>query len=107
MRDTDEPLRYPAAHSEELPEGGALRVGPSGRPIALFRSQGAVYAVDDACTHGAASLAEGWLEGTEIECPAHQGRFCLKTGAPLCFPVTKPIRTYATLETEGVIYVVI
>ena len=103
---TDTPTLLAVCSSDDLPEGGSVRATPrGGRPVAVFRSEGALYAVDDACTHGQASLAEGWLEGSEIECPVHQGRFCLKTGRPLCFPVTEAIRTYSVSEQDGQVYV--
>ena len=51
-------------------------------PIALWRTDdGAVYAIDDTCTHQDASLADGWLEGCAVECPLHASRFDLRTGA--------------------------
>jgi nitrite reductase/ring-hydroxylating ferredoxin subunit len=105
MSANSEERRFEAARSDQVPEGAALRVQPPGRtPIALFRVAGQIYALDDTCTHGAASLSEGWLEGEEIECPAHQGRFCLRTGAARCFPLTQPVRTYHVIETDGLIY---
>lgn len=103
---TDTPTLLAVCPSGDLPEGGSARTATEGgRPIAVFRSEGTLYAVDDTCTHGQASLADGWLEGGEIECPVHQGRFCLKTGRPLCFPVTEPIRTYGVTERDGLVYV--
>jgi 3-phenylpropionate/trans-cinnamate dioxygenase ferredoxin subunit len=91
---------------EELPEGEALRVELADRsPIAVFHTEGMVYAIDDACTHAGASLAEGWLEGSEIGCPVHRGRFCLKTGAALCFPAIAPVKTYPVQLRDGVIHI--
>src|SRR3712207_7511553 len=43
----------------------------------LFRSHtddGEIFAIDDTCTHQDASLADGWLEGCEVECPLHASR---------------------------------
>lgn len=95
------------ADSASIPEGEGRRFDVEGKPaIAVFRSEGELYAIDDQCTHGAASLAEGWLEGSEIECPVHQGRFCLRSGKPMCFPVTQPVKVHHVLEREGTIYLV-
>jgi naphthalene 1,2-dioxygenase system ferredoxin subunit len=53
-----------------------------------------LYATDNLCTHGAARLSDGFLEGREIECPFHQGRFDVCTGKALCAPLTENIRVY-------------
>jgi naphthalene 1,2-dioxygenase system ferredoxin subunit len=39
-------------------------------------------------------LSDGFLEGTVIECPFHQGRFDICTGKALCAPLTEDIRVY-------------
>ena len=70
------------------------------RDIALFRIGDAVYATDNLCTHGHARLCDGFIEGHEIECPLHQGRFDLRSGQPTCAPATEPIKTYP-VRIEG------
>ena len=79
---------------EDLFDGASIEVRPQGREIALHCVDGVPYATDNVCTHGAGSLCEGYLEGFEIECPLHQGRFDVRDGRPLCDPVTEPIRVY-------------
>jgi naphthalene 1,2-dioxygenase system ferredoxin subunit len=39
-------------------------------------------------------LSDGFLEGNEIECPLHQGRFDVCTGKAMCAPLTEDIKTY-------------
>ena len=52
-----------------------------GRRIALVLLGGKFYAVQDACTHRAASLSEGTINFLgEIVCPLHHYRFDLRTG---------------------------
>ena len=63
-------------------------------PPRLYEVEGEVYATDNLCTHGAARMSDGFLEGREIECPLHQGRFDVCTGKTLCAPLTQDIRTY-------------
>ncbi len=41
---------------------------------------GEVFAIEDACNHAGASLAEGWLEGKCVACPMHGYVFDLKDG---------------------------
>jgi nitrite reductase/ring-hydroxylating ferredoxin subunit len=62
--------------------------------ITVFREGDAFFALDDTCPHEKASLADGWLENGEIECPLHQSRFSLKTGAVTCLPATRNARTH-------------
>jgi naphthalene 1,2-dioxygenase system ferredoxin subunit len=85
---------------EDLFDGASIEVRPQGREIALHCVDGVPYATDNVCTHGAGSLCEGYLEGFEIECPLHQGRFDVRDGRPLCDPVTEAIRVYP-VRIEG------
>ena len=62
--------------------------------FAIYRTKSGYYATDGYCTHEMALLADGFVLGEEIECPLHQGRFDLRTGKPLCPPVSEALRTY-------------
>jgi nitrite reductase/ring-hydroxylating ferredoxin subunit len=91
---------------EAVEDGEALRVEVEGRPpLAVFHVDGNFYVTDDTCSHGDASLAEGYVENGQIECPWHSGRFCLKSGAALTFPAVEPIRVYQTLVREGEVFI--
>ena len=78
----------------DLFDGAGIAVTPAGHDIALYSVDGAVYATDNLCTHGNARLCDGFIEGLEIECPFHQGRFDLRTGQPTCAPATEPLKTW-------------
>ena len=93
-----------AAAFDELWDGAGIAVLAGGRDIALFRIGDAVYATDNLCTHGHARLCEGFIEGHEIECPQHQGRFDLRTGAPTRAPVTDGVQTYPVRMEGGQVY---
>ena len=88
----------------DLPPGEAttLDVDP---PIAVFNVDGAFYAIDDTCTHETYSLADGYVEGAEVECALHFARFDLRTGAPLCPPATAGVRTYPVETAEDDVFV--
>jgi nitrite reductase/ring-hydroxylating ferredoxin subunit len=79
---------------DDLFEGASIAVQVQGREIALHCVDGVPYATDNLCTHGAARLCEGFLEGFEIECPLHQGRFDVRDGRALCEPAMQPIVVY-------------
>ena len=85
----------------DLFEGAAIGVGAEGRDIALYKTEaGEVFATDNICTHGHARLCDGFLDGHEIECPLHQGKFDVRNGSPTCAPVTEPLKCYP-VRIEG------
>ena len=85
---------------DDLFEGASIAVRAQGKDIALHCVDGAPYATDNLCTHGAARLCEGFLEGFEIECPLHQGRFDVRDGRATCEPATQRITVYPS-KVEG------
>lgn len=89
----------------EIPDdmGFRLEVGADSA-VAAFRVDTAFHVVDDRCSHGAASLSDGFIEGFEIECPYHGGKFDLRTGEPTAFPCTRAIRVYETKVEGGRLY---
>ncbi|MDQ1744677.1 MAG: 3-phenylpropionate/trans-cinnamate dioxygenase ferredoxin component [Pseudonocardiales bacterium] len=85
----------------DLPPGEALRLDLE-PPVAVFHTEdGEVFAIDDTCTHQKASLAEGFLEGCEVECFLHGSRFDLRTGEPDGPPATRPVRTHRVDVVDG------
>jgi naphthalene 1,2-dioxygenase ferredoxin component len=83
-----------AMSRDDVPEGDVVAVRLADRELAVYEVEGEVYATDNLCTHGAARMSDGFLEGREIECPLHQGRFDVCTGKAMCAPLTEDIRTY-------------
>ena len=84
----------------DLPTDDVLGLAVDGRDIALYTVGGAVYATDNICTHGQARLCDGFLDGHEIECPLHQGKFDVRDGRPSCAPATESVRSYP-VRIEG------
>ena len=94
-----EPVK--AASRSELAPGGKKLLDVDGRAIALFRvNDDSFYAIDDVCTHDGGPLAEGELEGEQIECPRHGARFSVRTGKVLRFPAIEPV-TVHEVELRG------
>lgn len=89
-----------ATAMDDVPADDVIGVVVAGRDIALYNAGGEIFATDNICTHGQARLCEGFLEGHEIECPLHQGRFDVRNGQPTCAPVTEAIRSYP-VRIEG------
>jgi naphthalene 1,2-dioxygenase ferredoxin component len=89
-----EPNWIDALSAGDLPTDDVIGVVVGGRDIALYTVGDEVYATDNICTHGQARLCDGFLDGHEIECPLHQGKFDVRSGQPTCDPVTEPVRSY-------------
>jgi 3-phenylpropionate/trans-cinnamate dioxygenase ferredoxin subunit len=72
--------------------------------VAVFRLGDDLYAIGDRCTHAEASLAEGEVFDTEVECPRHGSSFDLTTGQPGALPATRPVPVYGVEVRDGNVY---
>jgi len=81
----------------------AFEVGA--KTLAVYNIDGTFYATDDECTHAAASLADGMLEGDVIECCMHMGSFRIPTGEVVAPPCEVPLRTYKVVLRDGDVFV--
>ncbi|GGX04257.1 ferredoxin [Pigmentiphaga litoralis] len=89
------------AARDDIPDDDVIGVDLGGKSLALYRVDGEVYATDNICTHGHARLCDGFLEGHEIECPLHQGRFDIRTGKAMCAPLTEDVKIYPIKVEDG------
>ncbi len=78
-----------------------VRVETHDTAFAVFRVGDRHYVTQDACTHGPGSLTEGFVDGEEIECPFHQGRFHIPTGRPSAPPCTVSLRVWEAHLIDG------
>jgi len=91
------------ARLADIPDDEGHRVEVAGRAIALFKYEGEIFAIDDLCSHAEASLATGFLDGCQIECPLHQACFDVRTGKVTAGPATEDVRSYpARVENDAV-----
>ncbi len=86
--------------ASEVPDGTSKVYEVGDRAIAVCNVDGALYAIDDVCTHDEASLEQGFLEGCEIECPRHGARFDVRTGRATALPAVVPVDTFQ-VRVEG------
>ncbi len=93
------------AKLDEVPEDGTFRTFLGAEPICLYNTGGAIYATHDTCTHGQASLADGFVDGDKIECPLHQGLFHIPTGKAVGQPCTVDIKAYPVKVENGAVLV--
>lgn len=83
------------ARAGEIAVGGVKIMRVDDTMVALFRLDDGYWAIEDVCTHDGGPVAEGTLDGGEIECPRHGAKFDVRTGAAKSFPATTPVPTYA------------
>ena len=94
-----------ATAADALPTNDVLGVVVAGREIALYTAGDAVYASDMLCTHGDARLCDGFLDGHEIECPLHQGKFDVRDRRATWEPACEPLRCHPVRIEGGRVFV--
>jgi p-cumate 2,3-dioxygenase ferredoxin subunit len=79
----------------------------NGHKLAIYCVDGEFFVTDDTCTHGEASLCEeGQLDGHEVECTWHMGRFDVRTGEACAMPCHEPLRSWPVRIVDGRVCVV-
>jgi nitrite reductase/ring-hydroxylating ferredoxin subunit/uncharacterized membrane protein len=104
----DWPTRWTAVLEEEaLMEGKPATVQAGSSPLLLIRSNGAIHALIDRCSHRGCSLSDGQVDdrsGT-VTCPCHGSTFRLEDGTIVRGPATAPQPAFATRVRDGKIQV--
>ena len=99
------PRQVKISEAEALNSGQMLGIMIENKSILLANINGAVYAIDNQCSHEDALLYNGALKGDCVECPLHGSRFSFKTGQPIEEPATKPVQTYPVSKEQDGIYI--
>lgn len=86
-----------------LTPGKPVRIEKNGESICVARVGDEVFAIGDTCSHSDASLSEGDIDGTTIECWLHGAHFDLRTGEALTPPAFAPVKKYSvTIDGDSV-----
>jgi 3-phenylpropionate/trans-cinnamate dioxygenase ferredoxin component len=94
--------RVEACDADEIEEEDVIRFDHGGRTFAIYRLEGDEYfASDGLCTHEQVHLADGLVMDNIIECPKHNGRFDIRTGAAKGAPVCVNLKTYPVKVENG------
>jgi nitrite reductase/ring-hydroxylating ferredoxin subunit len=104
MADNAENVVRVCSKSEVAP-GSVKAFAVGANTLAVYNIDGAFYVTDDECTHAAASLADGMLDGDVIECCMHMGSFRVSTGEVVEPPCEIPLRTYQVVLKDDDILV--
>lgn len=90
------------AREADLTEGRPLCRVADRFDILLYRSDGAVHALANRCTHAGAPLDEGSVDGDlQVTCPWHGSRFRLTDGSVARGPATAPQPAFETRVRDG------
>jgi len=69
-----------AANVKDIQPSQMKEVEINGETICLANIEGKYYAIGNVCTHLGGPLAQGKLEGYEVQCPWHGSRFDIRNG---------------------------
>ena len=89
----------------DLSDGEPRKATVAGTTIAVVRTEGQVFAINDTCSHGQVSLAEGEVEGCLLECWLHGSQFDLRNGQPVSLPAIDPVPVYPVKVEDGTVFV--
>lgn len=89
----------------DLPPGEMKQIKLEKLRLVVANIEGDVLAFGWECLHTrGAPLADGWLEGEEVECPWHGGRYNIRSGEATSFPACDSIPIYEVkLEGEDIL----
>jgi len=73
--------------------------------VCVVNVDGKYYAINNICTHEGGPLADGKLDGFEVECPWHGSKFDVRTGEVTNPPASEPEPTYEVKVDGNIILV--
>ena len=90
----DEKVFVKVANTRDIPPSHMKEVQVNGQTVCVANVDGKYYAINNVCTHEGGPLADGILDGFEVECPWHQSHFDMRTGEVKSPPAAEPEPTY-------------
>ncbi|MGB7859219.1 MAG: Rieske 2Fe-2S domain-containing protein [Acidimicrobiia bacterium] len=94
----------PAIGADQLAVGARKLIRHYDKRIALFRTERAIYAVDNRCPHQGYALLQGDLKGDQLTCAWHNWKFELDEGG-VCSFGGEAVRSYPIEVRGGQIFV--
>ncbi len=82
------------ADTKDIQPSHMKEVQANGENICVVNIEGKYYAIGSICTHEGGPLADGTLEGYEVECPWHGSKFDVRTGEVTNPPASEPEPAY-------------
>lgn len=87
--------------AKEMPMDDVLEFRHNGEQYAVFRLGDGYYVMSNKCSHAGAKLSKGFVINGQIECPAHNGRFDIRTGAATLSPACDKMRMFPVRVEDG------
>ena len=100
MNDQNEHDFVKVAETKDIQTSQMKEVQIDGQDVCIANVDGKYYAIGNVCTHEGGPLADGVLEGYEVECPWHQSRFDVRTGEVRGPPASESEPTYE-IKVDG------
>lgn len=91
--------------SRRVPAGGCLVGSVGDEAVLVVRTSSGLRAVQAACPHYGAPLADGCIHEGRLHCPWHHASFDLHDGAVGRPPALDPLKTWSVEEKDGLIRV--
>lgn len=88
------------AKVDDVPAGTRIYYEFEEETVIVFNINGTFYCIADICTHDGGPLEDGKVEGFDVVCPRHGGKFDVRNGKATCFPAVAPVPSYA-VKVEG------
>lgn len=74
----------------DIPPSHMKEVQVAGQSVCVANIDGRYFAINNICSHEGGPLADGTLQGYEVECPWHQSKFDVRTGDVKAPPAVEP-----------------
>ena len=88
------------ADTKDIAPSQMKEVQVDGESVCIANVDGNYYAIGSICTHEGGPLADGTLDGYEVECPWHNSKFDVRTGDVISPPANEPEPAYE-VKIEG------
>ena len=88
------------ADTKDIPPSQLKEVQVNGENVCIANVDGKYYAIGSICTHEGGPLADGTLDGYEVECPWHNSKFDVRTGEVTSPPANESEPAYE-VKIEG------
>ena len=88
----------------DIPEGGSKFIMVDDTPIALFKIKDEVHAWDNRCPHRGASLADGNITNSVIQCKYHLWEFDIKSACAVANSDLK-VKTFTIVVENGDVFI--
>ncbi len=92
------------AQLTDIPEGGSKLVMVDDTPIALFNIKGEIHAWDNRCPHRGASLADGNISESVIQCKYHLWEFDIKSACAVANSDLK-VKAFEVVIEDGDVFI--